>query len=296
MGNSRLVALFLACARPNDVRADVARNSTTVYAYGFPSRPRGRRGALRAPGAADGPRRRRSSWPATPTWSSGAVWNPRTRTFGPPSKKTARLAFYEAFVEQIATRLWAARARRRGAGRARAARARRARAGRLDRAGAGREGGRGRRLLQPHLHRPGLLAGRPPPHRARRRGRGVGGRRPLRRRGPAQRRAAAARAGAPRSRESLGSDGSHRLLTDPAALGPHLPGARRRRCALGVPGGCAGGAAARARGRRPPPHAAGGHQRRRAAQRRPDLHRPPRPRGAGRSGCTTCWPRRPRRR
>ena len=108
MGNSRLVALFLACALPNDVRAAVARNSTTVYAYGFPSDLEVVE-ALYVHLALQMVHDAGVFLASDAHLVGGAVWNPRTRSFAPPSKKTARLAFYEAFVEQIGTRLWAAR-------------------------------------------------------------------------------------------------------------------------------------------------------------------------------------------
>ncbi|GHJ58333.1 hypothetical protein NOK12_08520 [Nocardioides sp. OK12] len=108
MGNSRLVALFLACAQPNDVRADVARNSTTVYAYGFPSDLEVVE-ALYVHLALQMVHDAGAFLASDAHLVDAAVWNPRTGTFAPPSKKTARLAFYEAFVEQIAARLWAAR-------------------------------------------------------------------------------------------------------------------------------------------------------------------------------------------
>ncbi len=108
MGNSRLVGLFLACAQPNDVRADVARNSTTVYAYGFPTDLEVVE-ALYVHLALQMVHDANAFLSSDAHQVDAAVWNPRTGTFGPPSKKTARLAFYEAFVEQIAGRLWAAR-------------------------------------------------------------------------------------------------------------------------------------------------------------------------------------------
>lgn len=108
MGNSRLVSLFLACARPNDVRTDIARDSTTVYAYGFAA-------DLEVVEALYVHLALQMLHDASVFLASDAhlveeaVWNPRTRTFGPPSKKTARLAFYEAFIDQVSTRLWTAR-------------------------------------------------------------------------------------------------------------------------------------------------------------------------------------------
>ena len=63
--------------------------------------------------------------------------------------------------------------------------------------------------------------------------------------------------------------------------GTRRPGPRRRRRALGVPGGSPGGPAPRPRRAGPATHDPGRHQRRRPAQRGPDRHRPPRRRGAG---------------
>jgi hypothetical protein len=112
--NTHLVSLFVAVAIPNDVRVDVARNSTYVIAYGMPS-------DLEVVEAMFGSLATQMT-SAAATWLSAGEWRGesyvaivrdpwrgRVRTTKPHTAQTARAAFYRGFVDRITLRLAEAR-------------------------------------------------------------------------------------------------------------------------------------------------------------------------------------------
>ncbi|MEZ5117482.1 MAG: DUF2786 domain-containing protein [Candidatus Nanopelagicales bacterium] len=117
--NRWLVMLFLAIADCNDVRCDIARNSTSVWPFGFPSdievvEMMWASVATQMTVAAN-------AWLATGEWRTETyrartkagwdrygrtVWGYQTK---PHTATTARAAFYQAYIPRIRQRLMAAR-------------------------------------------------------------------------------------------------------------------------------------------------------------------------------------------
>lgn len=112
--NTHLVTLFLAVAAPNDVRADVAHNSTYVIAYGMPSDLEVVEAmfaslATQMTAAA-------ATWLAGGQWRGESYvaqvrdpWRGSVRVTKPHTAQTARAAFYRGFVDRIRHRLAEAR-------------------------------------------------------------------------------------------------------------------------------------------------------------------------------------------
>lgn len=103
MGNARMVSLFLEIARANDLKCNIAHNSTYVVAFGFPSDIEVTE-ALYAnlvhqmvEGA--------NAYLKSGAHKDDAVWCYRTGQFKPVNGRTARLNFYDSFTSRIGGRL-----------------------------------------------------------------------------------------------------------------------------------------------------------------------------------------------
>lgn len=107
MGNTRLIELFHAVARNNDVTINIAHNSTHVVAFGFPSDVEvveaiyGHLAYQMVESA--------TKWLRTGEFRGETVWNERTVTWKPANAKTARLSFYDAFIARVHSRMTEAR-------------------------------------------------------------------------------------------------------------------------------------------------------------------------------------------
>lgn len=103
LGNSRLVALFLRVAAVNDVRCDIASNSTFVIAYGFGSDLEVVEAmyaslSVQMVGAAN-------AYLRTGAHSREMRWNSTGTAYGPTSGRTARLEFYDGWIDKVGHRL-----------------------------------------------------------------------------------------------------------------------------------------------------------------------------------------------
>lgn len=103
VGNAKMVELFLAIARTNDLTCNIAHNSTYVIAFGFPSdievvETLYMHIAHQMVGGAN-------AYLKTGAHRDEVVYDPRTRRYRTPSGRAARLAFYDAFTSRIAARL-----------------------------------------------------------------------------------------------------------------------------------------------------------------------------------------------
>jgi len=111
--NTHLVALFIAIANANDVRVDIAHNSTYVLAYGMP----GDLDVIEAMYSSVAVQMMTASaqWLQVGTWRSETYVAVRrvngrsVRSVKPHTALTARIAFYRGYVERIAERLQQAR-------------------------------------------------------------------------------------------------------------------------------------------------------------------------------------------
>lgn len=108
MGNARLVTLFLTIARSNDVTCNIARNSTYVIAYGFPSdievvETLFLHVAYQMVQAAN-------AYLKGDDWRHERVWSEDKMDTVLLNAKTARLSFYDGFVLRIGGRLEEAKA------------------------------------------------------------------------------------------------------------------------------------------------------------------------------------------
>lgn len=105
-----LVALFLAIARPNDVKADIAHNSTYVIAYGLSDDIDTVEGIW----LACAPRMvaECAQWIAGDSWRDDRVgrWTHQGFVHVPASARSAKAAFCSAFAARIGARLNDARA------------------------------------------------------------------------------------------------------------------------------------------------------------------------------------------
>lgn len=105
--NARLVSLFLAVADNNDVKVNIAMNSTWVIAYGMPSdievvEVLYASLLYQMTEAAN-------TWLKTGEYKKEQVWSDRTWSYRPMHGSTARANFYDAFTRRISSRLWEAR-------------------------------------------------------------------------------------------------------------------------------------------------------------------------------------------
>lgn len=102
MGNARFVNLFRGVAGANDIRCNIARNSTYVVAFGFPS-------DIEVAQAIYIHLSTQMVEAAGIYLRSGAFrdecdWDDRTGTFKPVNARAARLAFYDAFASRVTER------------------------------------------------------------------------------------------------------------------------------------------------------------------------------------------------
>lgn len=107
MGNTKLVQLFLAAARANDVTCNIAHNNTYVIAFGFPADIEVAEAiyahvSYQMVEAAN-------AYLKTDDFREDAYWCERTWTWKQVSARTARLSFYESFIERIGSRLMEAK-------------------------------------------------------------------------------------------------------------------------------------------------------------------------------------------
>lgn len=107
-GNRHFVQLFLAIAHVNDVKANIATNSTSVYPYGFPSdidvvEALYSHLATHMAEAA-------STYLATGAFRDTQVLSRSRAKTVPATARAARLAFYDSYVTTISRRLVAAQA------------------------------------------------------------------------------------------------------------------------------------------------------------------------------------------
>ncbi len=105
-GNKHFVRLFLVIARVNDVKANIATNSTTVYPYGFPT-------DLDVVEAMYSHLATHMAESAALYLRTGAhretkVWSPTRKVHVPATAREARLAFYDSYITTINRRLVAA--------------------------------------------------------------------------------------------------------------------------------------------------------------------------------------------
>lgn len=105
-GNKHFIRLFLVIARVNDVKANIATNSTTVYPYGFPTdidvveAMYSHLATHMAEAAA--------LYLRTGAYRETKVWSPTRKTHVPATAREARLAFYDSYITTINRRLVAA--------------------------------------------------------------------------------------------------------------------------------------------------------------------------------------------
>jgi hypothetical protein len=105
--NARLVELFDAVASSNDVRINIATNSTYVIAFGMPSDIEVVEvlyASLLFQMVESA-----NAWLKKGEYKKEQVWSDRTWSFRAMNGKTARANFYDAFVQRIRMRLWNAR-------------------------------------------------------------------------------------------------------------------------------------------------------------------------------------------
>ena len=105
-GNKHFVRLFLVIAHVNDVKANIATNSTTVYPYGFPTDidvVEAMYSHLATHMAESA-----SVYLTTGAFGETMVWSPTRRTRVPATAREARLAFYDSYINTIKKRLVAA--------------------------------------------------------------------------------------------------------------------------------------------------------------------------------------------
>ncbi|WP_323792940.1 TIGR04338 family metallohydrolase, partial [Nocardioides sp.] len=105
-GNKHFVRLFLVIARVNDVKANIATNSTTVYPYGFPTDidvVEAMYSHLATHMAESA-----SLYLTTGSYRETMVWSPTRKTHVPATAREARLAFYDSYITTINKRLVAA--------------------------------------------------------------------------------------------------------------------------------------------------------------------------------------------
>lgn len=103
VGNAKMVGLFLAIAHANDLTCNIARDSTYVIAFGFPSDIEVTETlymhiAHQMVGGAN-------AYLKTGAHRDEVVYDSRTRRYRAPGGRAARLAFYTAFTSRIAARL-----------------------------------------------------------------------------------------------------------------------------------------------------------------------------------------------
>ncbi len=105
-----LVGLFLAIARPNDVKADIAHNSTYVIAYGLPDDI----DTVESIWLACAPRmvHECAQWIAGDAWRGDLVarWTRNGLEEVPVSARGAKATFCRAYAQRVGSRLAAARA------------------------------------------------------------------------------------------------------------------------------------------------------------------------------------------
>jgi hypothetical protein len=116
--NTHLVSLFVAVAHANDVKVDVARNSTYVIAYGMPGDidvvetlwgSLAHQMVEAAQRYLDGGAWRGETYTAVVKHQVGR-WSVPLAEQRPHTRQTARAAFYRGFVQRIGARLEQARA------------------------------------------------------------------------------------------------------------------------------------------------------------------------------------------
>lgn len=107
-GNRHFVRLFLAIAHVNDIKANIATNSTSVYPYGFPSdidvvEAMYSHLSIHMAEAA-------SIYLATGAFRESQVFSRSRAEHVPATAREARLAFYDSYIAAISRRLVAAQA------------------------------------------------------------------------------------------------------------------------------------------------------------------------------------------
>lgn len=109
VGNAKMVSLFLTIGRANDVKCNIAHNSTYVVAFGFPSDIE----VAEALYAHLVPQmvQAANAYLKTGAFRDEVVYDRRNHEFRAPSARAARLSFYDAFISRIADRLAEAKAK-----------------------------------------------------------------------------------------------------------------------------------------------------------------------------------------